>query len=155
MRAHGLLVRIGLLFGLGLLVIAGVPIAAMDCARAQAASALTEADQSAIRQVIQDQMAAFGKDDADKAFGYAAPAIHEIFRTSENFMNMVRSGYAPVYRPRKVEFGPIEMIDGVPVQHVFVVGPDGDNVDALYYMQRQPDGTWKVNGCELKASYQA
>lgn len=117
--------------------------------------AINAADGAAIHQVVEGQLNAFQHDDGDKAFSYAAPTIHEIFQSAENFMNMVRSGYAPVYRPRKVEFGIIETIDGAPVQHVFIVGPDGTNVDALYYMEHEPDGTWRIKGCELKASYQA
>ena len=116
---------------------------------------ISAADGEAIHQVVEGQLTAFQHDDGEKAFSYAAPTIHEIFQSSENFMNMVRSGYAPVYRPRKVEFGIIETIDGSPVQHVFLVGPDGTNLDALYYMEHETDGSWRIKGCELKASYQA
>jgi len=112
-------------------------------------------DGAAIHDVVQGQLNAFQHDDGEKAFSFAAPTIREIFRSSENFMNMVRSGYAPVYRPRKVEFGIVDVIDGTPVQHVFVVGPDGTNLDALYYMEHETDGSWRIKGCELKASYQA
>ena len=32
---------------------------------------------------------------------------------------------------------------------VYVVGPDGKPALAVYEMQRQPDGSWRINGCWL------
>ena len=32
---------------------------------------------------------------------------------------------------------------------VFLVGPDGKSYVALYTLQRQPDGSWRINGCTL------
>ena len=64
---------------------------------------------------------------------------------------MVRQGYQPVYRPRQVSFGELAAVDGIPVQHVHVIGPDGTPVTALYVMERQPDGAWRINGCYLVA----
>ncbi|MBI4183469.1 MAG: DUF4864 domain-containing protein [Proteobacteria bacterium] len=109
------------------------------------------AERAAIRQVISDQLAAFRRDDGRAAFAYAAPVIREIFRTPENFMRMVIDGYQPVYRPRRVEFGELVVVDGETVQQVHLVGPDGRAVIALYQMQRQPDGSWKIAGCILVA----
>ena len=73
-----------------------------------------------------------------------------------SFMRMVQTGYRPVYRPREVEFQGIEPGedgDGL-VQHVLLIGPDGQPVEALYLMQRQPDGSWRINGCILTESNQ-
>jgi len=121
----------------------------------QPGPAVGAADVAAIRQVIQDQLAAFQRDDGAAAFGYATPAIREMFRTPEIFMSMVKSGYQPVYRPRHVEFGIIDTVEGQLTQHLIVTGPDGAVVEALYFMEQQKDGTWLVNGCVLKPSYQA
>jgi hypothetical protein len=62
---------------------------------------------------------------------------------------MVRRGCQPVYRPRQVDF--LETIEGPhrPAQKVFVVGPDGAAYLAIYPMERQPDGSWKIDGCYL------
>jgi hypothetical protein len=130
-------------------VVAAVGLWAAPAARA-ADPELSPADRAAIHQVVQNQLDAFQKDDGAKAFSFASPAIRSIFMNSDNFMSMVKTGYAPVYRPREIQFGPIEHIEGVPVQHVFLVGPDGAGVDALYYMEREQDGTWRINGCELR-----
>ena len=34
---------------------------------------------------------------------------------------------------------------GRPIQRVTIVGPDGLNYEAIYTMERQPDGTWQIN----------
>ena len=41
------------------------------------------------------------------------------------------------------------MIEGRLVQRVYMVGPDGIAVLADYEMQRQPDGSWRINGCSI------
>ncbi len=117
-------------------------------ALAQDAS-VSDADQGAIRAVIEDQLAAFQRDDAIAAFAYASPDIQSRFATPEAFMRMVRTGYRPVYRPREVQFRDILTFEETPIQRVFVVGPNGEPVVALYVMQRQIDGTWKIDGCYL------
>jgi len=62
-------------------------------------------------------------------------------------MIVVKRGYKPVYRPRVVEFRDIQEVDGIgPVQSVYFESMDGDSVIALYPMQRQPDGSWRING---------
>jgi hypothetical protein len=62
---------------------------------------------------------------------------------------MVKTGYQPVYRPREVEFRQLGEVGGTLVQDVFLVGPDGRPVIARYSMEKQPDGSWRINGCAL------
>jgi len=123
-------------------------------ARADDAAALDAADRTAIRAVVEQQLAAFQRDDGRAAFSLASPTIQQQFRSSDNFMRMVRTGYQPVYRPRDVQFGAIATVNGDIVQRVELIGPDGKPALALYVMQRQPDGSWKINGCFLTASEQ-
>jgi hypothetical protein len=118
-------------------------------ALAQKPSNLSTPEQRSIRTVIEAQINAFRADDGERAFGFASPSIRGIFRTAENFMAMVRGGYQPVYRPRELRFGDLVTIDGAEVQKVYVTGPDGRRALALYTMERQADGTWRVNGCVL------
>lgn len=121
-------------------------------ARADQASPLTEADRSAIRAVIQAQIAAFRADDGVTAFGFASPAIQHQFGNPATFLAMVKTGYMPVYRPREVRFG--DLIEGQeePVQPVLLVGPDLKVVTAFYVMQKQADGAWRIDGCVLRDS---
>ena len=107
------------------------------------------AQDGAIEQVIRDQMAAFARDDAEAAFAFATPELRAMFGSAANFMSMVRQGYQPVYRPRSVTFGELAEQDGQTVQEVGIIGSDGVPRVALYTMQRQPDGAWRIAGCRL------
>ena len=71
----------------------------------QAAAQTPSAEHTtAMRAVIEAQLAAFAADDAARAFSYAAPGIREVFGTPDRFLAMVRSGYPVVYRPASVTF---------------------------------------------------
>ena len=114
------------------------------------AESISEADRMAFRSVITGQIEAFRADDGARAYVYAAPMIRQIFPDPESFMNMVRQGYQPVYRPQSFAFGEAGLsASGRPVQRVRVVGPDGITYEAIYTMERQPDGTWQINGCAI------
>jgi Domain of unknown function (DUF4864) len=111
---------------------------------------LTAADRIAIRAVIDRQLEAFRLDDAASAFALASPDIRARFSSPENFLIAVKTFYEPVYRPRRTGgFTRLYIIDGYPTQPVLLVGPGGDYVVALYTMQRQPGGDWKILGCSL------
>ncbi|HEX3497813.1 MAG TPA: DUF4864 domain-containing protein [Stellaceae bacterium] len=133
---------------IGLLIVLVQPV------RADEGATVGTADRAAIRAVIEEQLAAFQRDDESAVFRLASPTIQEQFQSSGNFMRMVRSGYQVVYRPRDVQFGEIETVDGNIIQRVELVGPDGVPALAHYVMQRQPDGSWRINGCFLTASEQ-
>ncbi|QQS14381.1 MAG: DUF4864 domain-containing protein [Rhodospirillales bacterium] len=120
-------------------------------APARAADPPSDADRAAIRDVIAGQIEAFRRDDGAAAFGYAAPAIRRMFGGVDRFMEMVREGYRPVYRPREFAFRDIVVRDGLALQKVHIVGPDGAAVTAFYTMERQPDGSWRIAGCSLGA----
>lgn len=107
-------------------------------------------DQAAIVGVIQKQLDAFQADRAAEAFGYASPDIQTMFGTPDKFMTMVRQGYPAVYRPRSVDFRELVTTSGRIVQKVLFVGPDGVPVIAEYFMERQPDGSWRIDGCRLE-----
>ena len=114
-----------------------------------APSALSALDQQAIHQVIQSQLDAFQRDDAAAAYSYATPMIREKFGDAGNFMQMVKQGYTPVYRPKSVAFDKLVDTQHGPDQILRLIGPDGLAYIAHYMMQKQPDGTWMINGCYL------
>jgi ketosteroid isomerase-like protein len=124
-------------------------IAAASAEPPQSATDIGAGDRGIIQRVISDQMAAFRRDDAAAAFGFAAPGIQDMFGTPERFLQMVRDGYQAVYRPSEVRFAELVRIDGKLTQLVHVVGPDGVPRTALYFMERQPDGSWRIGGCVL------
>ncbi len=112
-------------------------------------AAAADADSSAIRSVIQSQIDAFRQDDGAAAYGFASPGIKQIYPTVGAFMGMVRGQYQPVYRPRSLTFGALADSPFGPQQKVFLIGPGGKSWVARYTLERQPDGTWKIKGCEL------
>ncbi len=113
------------------------------------ADSLADSDRAAIQLMIANQIAAFQHDDGAGAYRFASPTIQQIFPTVDDFMAMVRNGYPPVYRPESVTFGRIVDSPAGPLQEVYITGPDGLGYVALYQLQRQPDGSWKINGCTL------
>ena len=130
-----------------------VVLCCASAAIAQAPLDLPAADRAAIRTAIEGQMAAFRRDDGAAAFGFATPNIQSMFGDPDNFLAMVRRGYAAVYRPRSVEFAELVGEAERPVQLVHVVGPDGETALAAYEMARL-DGRWRINGCVLLPSPQ-
>lgn len=118
---------------------------------AQAQQGASGAERQAIVAVISAQLSAFQRDDGAGAFAYASPTIRRKFGTVENFMAMVRSGYPADYRPAEVAFLETRVENGMTVQLVRLLGPDGRSVVAAYEMQRQPDGSWRINGVYLLA----
>ncbi len=118
-------------------------------AAAAEAEPLGAGDRQAIRSIIRSQLNAFQRDDGHEAFSYASPGIRQSFQSPEIFMAMVRGGYAAVYRPRAVDFLETLVKDGRTVQMMRFVGPDGVAVIAMYIMERQPDGTWRISGVVL------
>ena len=123
--------------------------AAAARAAAPAANEPSAADRQEIRTVIERQLDAFQRDDEVTAFSYASPGIRAQFKTPANFMQMVRASYQAVYRPRAVKFLEPAVIEGDIIQALQVVAPDGTVMVALYTMQRQPDGLWRIAGCML------
>jgi hypothetical protein len=87
------------------------------------------------------------------AYSIAAPNIKRIFPTVETFMDMVTGGYGPVHRPRNYAFGKVQEMSATSiVQQVLIVGPDGKDYEAIYTLELQPDGTYRITSVSLRAS---
>ena len=126
-----------------------VPTRAQTAASTGASTAASEADRTAIQQVITAQIAAFGNDDGAAAFGLAAPNIKARFGDGPTFLAMVRQAYPAVFRPRSFAFGALAPESRFLVQHVELIGPEGREALALYTMEHEPDGSWRIAGCSL------
>ena len=107
-------------------------------------AAVPAPDRAAIEAVIAGQIEAFRRDDGEAAYAFAAPNVRALFPTAEIFMRMVRSGYLPVYWPQAVRFAELVIENGEVVQRVLLRGPDGRAHLALYTMEHQPDGSWRI-----------
>ena len=113
------------------------------------AAEISREDALAIRAVISEQLDAFTRDDAPRAFSLATSGIRAQFVTPEAFIDMVRSSYPVVYRPKTVRFDPLVFVGEEVVQPVRMTDVEGHSWIAQYPMQRQADGTWRINGCQL------
>lgn len=110
---------------------------------------ITDSDRVAIRNAIERQLQAFQNDDAVSAFAFASPGIQQTFQNPDNFIEMVKNYYQPVYRPRSVVFDDLAIVNGNLAQPVLLHGPDEIPIRALYLMEQQPDGSWRIHGCHL------
>ena len=87
---------------------------------------LDPADGAAIRGVIERQLDAFRTDNSREAFAYGS--------------------YVRRYVPE------LAAVEGRWTQRVLVVGPDGVPVMVQYVMEKQPDGSWRIDGCVFEQS---
>jgi hypothetical protein len=106
-------------------------------------------DVAAAQGVIRAQEQAFIRDDSAAAYSYAAPTIREIFPAPDIFMSMVQNGYAPVYRHKTFEFGDSKSEGNWIAQRVHIVDANGEAWEALYTLEQQSDGSYKITGCSL------
>jgi len=113
------------------------------------AAEITDEDVVSIRTVISAQLDAFAHDDAPRAFSYATDGIRELFGTADMFIEMVRTQYPVVYRPRSVRFEKPLIADGQVLQPVKMTDGAGRIWIAVYPMQRNASGTWRIDGCQL------
>lgn len=107
-----------------------------------------EATLSAPQQVIADQIAAFGAQDARAAFAFASPMIQQMFGSSDVFGQMVQRGYPMVWMAQDVQFLGTEQIAGGQRQRVMVTDPQGRLHLLEYDMIETPLG-WRINGVQL------
>ncbi|MBV8962739.1 MAG: DUF4864 domain-containing protein [Hyphomicrobiales bacterium] len=114
------------------------------------AIAFTDSDRAESRGVIEQQIDAFRRDDGATAFSFASPELHAIFQSPDRFMSMVRNGYAPVYRPKTYTFSDVaETAEGL-TDTLAIEDADGQAWTAVYTLEKQPDGSWKITSCHLE-----
>jgi hypothetical protein len=119
------------------------------------AKTLAASDVSAVRKVVEAQLAAFAADDAERAFSYASRGIRAQFGDATTFMAMVRSGYPMVVRPAAVSFFLPQAESGAAPftvrQDVQFRDREGRLWMATYTLERQADAGWRISGCTVVA----
>ena len=114
-----------------------------------AAPALAD-DASDARAAIGAQLDAFRTDDGARAYSYAAPNIQRLFPSPDIFIGMVAKAYPAVHRARNVTFGPLKPEGAGLRQEVFLSDTEGQSWIASYTLERQPDGSLKITGCQMR-----
>jgi len=135
-NTNGLSMRAATLLFIALIVIASPASGAAD-------------DVANAQSVIRAQEQAFVRNDAAAAYSYAAPAIRKLFPQAEIFLYMVQNSYAPVWRHKSFEFGEARIEGKWVAQRVHIVDADGEAWEAMYTLEQQPDGSFKITGCSL------
>ena len=134
-------------------VLPGPPLAAVpNPTPADAGIKLPDDDWKAIKALIAEQLAALKAGDGSKAFTYASPGIRQQFGNAGTFLEMVRASYGALIAARYTEFLEGAVIDGRVIQPLRLIGPDDTVLIALYTMERQGGGGWKIAGCILAPS---
>ena len=119
---------------------------------AQSPVAPSATDWTEIKRVIAAQREALLRGDGELAFSYAAPSIRSQYGDAAAFMRMVQQGYRALVDARHVEFLEGAVIAGDVVQPLRLVLPDDSVLVAIYGMQRQPDGRWRISACVIAPS---
>jgi Domain of unknown function (DUF4864) len=132
--------------------LAAIAFACWLGAATAAQTAPTAAEWQAIREVIAAQRAAIIAGDADKAFGYASSGIQQQFGDAASFLAMVDAAYAALQSARYVEFLEGAVIDGIVVQPLRLIDADNTVRVALYTMEKQVDGEWRISSCRIAPS---
>ena len=118
--------------------------------RAQSGPTLPTELQVEVQRIIGSQIQAFRSEDHEKAFSFAAPSIQQIFGSTDRFIKMVKKGYGAIYGARSWSFGRGEVRGDALVQEVLIMGPQGRDWVALYTLRKQPDGSWRIAGVQMK-----
>ena len=113
---------------------------------------LAKADWQAIRKVISQQLAALRAGDSGRAFSYASPGIQAQFGDADTFLAMVRGAYSPLLVARYTEFLEGAVIDGLVIQPLRLIAPDNTVLVALYTLEKQSKGGWRISGCRIAPS---
>jgi len=127
-------------------LLAAFAAAMLLCGTAHA-DPLAPADEKGVRAAVEGQLAAFAKDDATKAFSFAAPNVRKTLGTAQAFMAMVRRDYPVVYRPASVAFLKPDGKDDQAVQRVQMADSSGVSWLAVYSLERQSNKAWRITGC--------
>ncbi|MDM9622609.1 DUF4864 domain-containing protein [Rhizobium sp. S96] len=108
----------------------------------------------ATRTMIEEQIRAFLRDDAEAAYSYATPGLKQLYPDKNVFFAMVKKSYEPVYHPGNYAFGRSRSIDNGAViyQEVLITGRDGKDWTAVYQVSRQPNGDYKINAVQIVPS---
>jgi hypothetical protein len=126
--------------------------AAAAFAQAQPGPTHPAAEWQKIREVVTAQREALLAGDGERAFAFATPALRRQYGNAKAFMRMVDDGYRPLVEARYAELLEGAIIEGSTIQPLRLVMPDGAVRVALYELERQDDGSWRIAGCVIAPS---
>jgi hypothetical protein len=114
-----------------------------------AATGLTPSDQSAMRLLIETQIAAMRSDDWRGAFALASPDLQIQYGTPAALRDDVTARYAPLPNVAGVDFMDIVTFRDLPTYRVTLTDREGATTTAYYLVRRLDDGSLRIAGCVL------
>ena len=100
------------------------------------------------QNVIESQIQAFLSKDAKLAFSYAAPIIKLKFNNPEEFMNMVKNYYEPVYNPKHYYFIESKYYEESVYHQLQIISQSNKSYLATYSLIKD-NNEWKISGCAV------
>jgi hypothetical protein len=113
------------------------------------ADELSVGDLDAIQKTVRQQIDALSNDDAAGAFALTARDMRDKLGDADNFLQIIKHEYDPVYRHQVALYSPPQVVDGNIYQVVRLTDMDNHVWIAIYLMGRDEGGEWKVQGCQL------
>jgi hypothetical protein len=113
------------------------------------AKGLTRADETAMRALIEAQIAAVQADDWPGAFALASPDLQAQYGTAVALRDDVTAHYGPLPAIASAEFLDIVMFRGLPTYRVTLADGHGSTTTAYYLVRRLDDGSLRIAGCVL------
>ncbi len=104
----------------------------------------------AIRRVIEQQLEAIRKDDAERALSFASPNIRRAFRDAATFMALLAKEYAPIIKWDKATFLDLRSKEDHYVQRVKLIDKKGKVSVANYALVKADTGEWFVAGMAIE-----
>lgn len=111
---------------------------------AAAESIVADDDVKAVQLVIGNQISALKSGDYQSAYSFAAPNVKQAFPSVKTFINMVQSGYKPLYQHASYVFGKNTLSKGEVYQEIIVADESRQLWQFIYTLDQQQDKTWKV-----------
>lgn len=118
-------------------------------AASQETSLDMKAQAQAVREVVHLQINALADDDAEKAYSLTTSATQQLLGSPNNLLSFIKDEFAPIYRPRHAMFQETEIIGQHALQIVQLIDSSGLIWIAIYQVELETDGKWKVDGCRL------
>ncbi|MDQ9171671.1 DUF4864 domain-containing protein [Oxalobacteraceae bacterium R-40] len=103
----------------------------------------------AVTQVVRSQLNAFAEDDAETAFKLSTASTRQLIGTPDGLLSVIKHKFTPIYRHRKAMFSEPEIINRSALQIVHLTDADNLVWIAIYQVEQEADGIWRVDGCQL------
>ena len=138
---------------IGVLMVLAVLAAATALMQSYRAPPLPSHDR-AIRLTISQHIVAFQRRDTQAAWALASPNLQARFTSPNGYMAMAEAHYPALFEAQNFDFNArakrLGQYKQTRVQNLFLTDQRGKGYWVAFTMQKQPDGSWKIAGCQLR-----